>query len=99
MTFGIAAVRIAFGNPPAAVPDHDGAAAVFALRYRSLERVVLDRMILDLHSEALLVGIETWTARHRPTLHHTVELEQKIVVQRACGILLYHIMIALAASL
>src|SRR5579884_1316279 len=99
MTFGIAAVRIAFGNPPAAVPDHDGAAAVFALGYRSLERVVLDRMILDLHSKALLAGIETWTARHRPALHHTVEFEPQIVVQPARGMLLYHIAIALAAPL
>src|SRR5262249_17714541 len=41
-------VRIVFGRPAAAVPDQHGAAAVFALRDGALERVVLDRMILDL---------------------------------------------------
>ncbi len=53
MTLGIPFVRIADGLPRAAVPDHDGAAAIFALRDGALEAVVVDRMILDMDGEPL----------------------------------------------
>ena len=71
-----------------AVPQHDGAAAVLAGGDRPLERVVLDRVILDLHGEAPLRRIERRPLRHRPALHHAVELEAEIVVEMTRGVLL-----------
>ena len=88
MAFSEAFVRIVFRLPMSAVPDHDGAAAIFALRDRAFEFVVRDRMVLDLNRQALLTGHKTWAARYRPAFHHTVELETKIVVQSPCGVLL-----------
>jgi hypothetical protein len=55
-------VRIAVGRPSAAIPDHHGAAAILALGDGALERVVFDRMVLDVDREALFVGIEAWPA-------------------------------------
>src|SRR5262245_43996712 len=80
-----ALVRIVLGMPAPTVPDQHGAAAVLALRDRTFERVVLDRVILDLHGKPLLAGIEARTARDRPALHHAVELEPQVVVQAARG--------------
>src|ERR1700744_5664867 len=44
MALGIAFVRIAFRDPTAAVPDHDRAAAIFAVGNSALKRIVVDRM-------------------------------------------------------
>jgi hypothetical protein len=54
-------------------------------------------MVLDLNGEALFVGIEAWTAGHRPALHHPVEFEPQVVVQPSGRVLLDHIMVAVAA--
>ena len=80
MSFGIASMRIVFGAPAAAVPDHHRAAAVFALRDGAFERVVFDRMILDMDSETFLAGIEARAAGDGPAFHHAIELEPQIVV-------------------
>ena len=88
MALGVALVRIAFGRPGAAIPDHDGAAAIFAFRDGALEGVVFDRMVLDVNGEAFLVGIEARPARHRPALHHAVEFQPQIVMQPPRGMLL-----------
>src|SRR5581483_11286485 len=78
VTFGVALVRIAFGKPAALIPDHDRAAAVFALGDRALEAVVFDRVVLDVDGEALFVGFEARAAGHGPALHHAIELEPQI---------------------
>jgi hypothetical protein len=97
MTLLVALVRVALGVPMAAVPDHHGAAAILSLRDRALEAVVFDRMILDMDREPLLAGNEARTARHRPALHHAVELEPQIIMQAARGVLLNDEAIALAS--
>src|ERR1700688_3857308 len=84
-------VGIAFGSPMAAVPDHHGAAAIFALRDGTLEAVVLDRMVLDMDGEAFFAGIEARPAGDRPTFHDAVELEPQIVMQAPRGVFLDHI--------
>ena len=94
MAFGKRLVRIAFRRPGAAIPDHHGAAAIFAFRDRALEGVVFDRMILDLHREPLLVGIEARAAGHRPALHDAVELQPQVVMQPSCSVLLNDIAVA-----
>ena len=69
------------GAPGAAVPQHDGAAAVLTLRDDAFEAAVFERVILDMHRQALLAGIEARPFRDRPALEHAVELEAKIVMQ------------------
>src|SRR4029077_6910990 len=88
MAFAITLVRIAVRNPMAAVPDHDGAAAVLSLRNGPFESVVFDGVILGVHGKALLSGNETWALGHGPALHHAVELEPEIIMQASCRMLL-----------
>jgi hypothetical protein len=86
-------VRIAFRMPAAAIPDHDRAGAI-TLRYRALELVVVDRMVLDLDREALLGWIKAGPAGYRPALHDPVELEPQIIMETARRMLLDHITMA-----
>src|SRR5262245_43004806 len=86
----VALVRVAVGLPGAAVPDHHRAAAVFALRDGSLEVAVLERMILHLHGEALVGGVEAGPLGHRPALEGALELEPEVVVEPAGHVLLDH---------
>src|SRR6266436_3846050 len=85
MTFFVARVRVALRVPAAAVPNHDGAAAILSPRDGSLECVVFDRMIFHVDGKALLVRNEARAAGDRPALHHAVELEPQIIVQPAGG--------------
>jgi len=88
MTFLVARVRVALRVPAAAIPNHDGAAAIFPLRDGSLEGVVFDRMIFHVDCEALLVRNETRAASHGPTLHHPAKLEPQVIMQTPRGVLL-----------
>src|SRR6476659_5638337 len=81
LALGVAPVRIAIRDPAPAIPDHHGAATVLALRDRALEGVVLDRMILDVNRKPLFAGNEAGPSRHRPALHHPIELKAQIVMQ------------------
>src|SRR5665647_251385 len=81
-------VRIVLRRPAAAVPNHHGAAAVFAVRNGAFEFIVVDRMVLDLYGEALFVRHQAGAARYRPALHHAVEFEPQIVMQPPGGMLL-----------
>ena len=74
----------------AAVPEHDRPAAVFTGGNRSLERVVLDGVILDFHREPSLRRVERRALRDGPALHHAVELEAKVVMELTRGVLLDH---------
>ncbi|MHC2538449.1 hypothetical protein ACVJMY_008018 [Bradyrhizobium diazoefficiens] len=78
------------GLPGAAVPQHDRAAAILAFRDRSFEIAIVERMVLDLDRQPLVVRIERGALRHRPGLEHAVELEAEIVVQPAGVMLLDH---------
>ena len=99
MAFGVTFVRIAFRHPGAAIPDHHGAAAIFAFRDRTLEGVVFDRMVLDVDGEAFFVGIQAGAAGHRPALHHAVEFKPQIVMQPRRRVLLNDIAVAAARGL
>ena len=46
-------------SPPSAIPEHDGAAAVFALRDDPFEVAVFERVILDLNGEVFFAGHES----------------------------------------
>ncbi len=72
---------LAFRLPVAAVPKHDRAATILALRDRPFEIAVVERMIFHLDGEALVMRIERGAAGHRPGFEDAVELKTKIVVQ------------------
>src|SRR5437763_3195492 len=65
----------------AAIPDFDGPRAVVPLRDLTLDAPVLERMILDVHCEMLLAGLERNALRHRPRGEDAVALEAEVVVQ------------------
>src|SRR5262249_27756012 len=89
--------RIAFGIPAPAIPDEHGPAAIFALRDGAFERIVFDRVVLDLDREALLPRYEARSARHRPALHHPAKLKPQIVMKAARRMLLNDELMTLAA--
>jgi hypothetical protein len=86
---GEAALRVALGLPGAAVPDLDRAGAVLAGRDAALEAPVLERVVLDVHRQALLAHFHGRALRHRPRHEHTAQLEPEVVVQAARGVLLH----------
>ena len=96
--FCVALVRIAFSNPVAAVPDHHRTATVLTLRNGALERIVFDRMILDVHSKPFFARIEARPPRHGPALHHAIEFEAEIVMQPPRRVFLDHIAISDAVA-
>ena len=90
LALAVAVVRVADRRPPPAVPDDHVAGAVLAVRDMALELRVLERVVLGVHREPLLVRIEARAARHRPALEHAVELEPQVVVQATRSMTLDH---------
>jgi hypothetical protein len=83
-------MRIAFGNPVAPVPQLHRAAAVLALGDGALEIAIVERVVLDLDGQALVVRITRGPARHGPGLEDAVELEAEVVVQAGRVVALDH---------
>ena len=81
-------VRILGRDPEPLVPDDHLAGAVVALGDDTLEVGVLHRVVLDLHREALVGGVERGAHRHRPRAQHAAELEPEVVVKARGGVLL-----------
>ena len=67
----------------AAIPDHDSAAAVVALRDHALEILVIDRVILDLDREMFFAPLPGDALGHGPGFQNAVHLQPEIVVQPA----------------
>ena len=85
----------------AAVPDLDRARAVVALRDLAGERRVVERVILDVHRERALAGLERHALRHGPRGERAVPLEPEVVVEAPRVVALHdedRILRALAAS-
>src|SRR6185312_2901757 len=99
MTFFQTALGIAFRLPAPAIPDHHGAAAIFAFRDGAFEFVVFDGVVLDLDREPLLTWHEAGAARHRPAFHGAADLEPQIVMQPPRGMLLDHESMAALSNL
>ena len=76
-SFGPIADRL----PEAFVPDHHGPAAIFALGNDPLEAAVFDRVIFDLHGQALVAGIEIGALGNCPALQHAVQLKAEVVMK------------------
>ena len=76
--------------PIAAVPELHRAAAILILRNRAFEIAVVERMVLDLDREPLVMRVERRSSRDGPGFEHAVEFQPEIVVQARCGMLLDH---------
>lgn len=77
----------AFRLPVAAIPQHHRATAILTLWNRAFEVAIVERVILDLDHETLVVRIERWPLSHRPGFEHPVELEPQIIME-PCGVVL-----------
>ena len=78
------------GFPITAVPKLHGAAAILAFGNGAFEIAVVERMILDLDRQPLVVGIQRWAFGDRPGLEHAVEFQPEIIMQSGRIVLLDH---------
>ena len=88
VAFGQSGVYVHKRRPGPKIPQHHRAAAVLTLGNCALEAAILYRMILNLHRESLVAGVETWTLGDGPTLEHAIPAKAKIVVQSSSIMLL-----------
>ncbi len=80
--------RHALRRPGAAVPELDGAAAILAFRDGALEVAVVQRVVLHLDRQPLVMRVQRRAARDRPGLEHAVEFQPQVVVQPGRVVLL-----------
>ncbi len=78
------------GFPGAAIPQHDGAAAILVVGNGAFEIAIVQRMILDLDREPFVARIERWPPRHRPGFEDAIEFQPQIVMQAGRVMLLDH---------
>src|SRR6266446_1684581 len=88
MALGIARDRVAFGNPCSAVPQQYRTGAVLLRGNDAFEGSVLDRMVFDVHRQALVGRVEAGPLGNGPAQQHTIELEPEIVVEMTGGVFL-----------
>ena len=74
--------------PEPTIPKHHRTATVLSLRNRAFEVAVVERMVLHLHGQTLIVRINRWTPRDRPRFEHAIEFKPEIVVQACCRMFL-----------
>ena len=67
--------------PHSVVPEHHRSTAVFAFGDDSLKAAVFQRMVFDLHRQALVGGIEIRAFGHGPALEHAVQLQAEVVME------------------
>src|SRR3569832_2307336 len=75
--------RIVLRFPRAPVPQNVVALAVLMGGYFAFECAVIERVILDVHGETFIRGIEARPLRDGPALQGAVELEPEVVMQAA----------------
>jgi hypothetical protein len=92
-----AALGVTLWVPGAAVLEHDGTAAILALRNCTFERAVIERMVFDMDREAFVGGVEAWPLCDRPALQHAIHFKAKIIVEAGGRVFLDQI--AMAGSL
>ena len=81
MALGIAFVGVTHRRPGAAIPDDDGAAAIFALGDRALEIAIGERVVLHMHGEPLVARHQARAPCHRPAFQDTIHFQAQVVVQ------------------
>ncbi|MNF87253.1 hypothetical protein D3C84_697160 [compost metagenome] len=85
---GVGLGRILLGNPHASVPDDDITGTVVAFGDATFKGGVIQRMVFDMHRQALDLGVQRRSLGHRPAFERTVELQPEVVMQPGCIVLL-----------
>ena len=86
--------RVADRLPGALVPEHHRAAAILALGNGAFEIAIVERVVLDMHRQALVLRVVARPARHCPADEDAVQLEAEIVMEPRRRVLLDEIAIA-----
>src|SRR5450631_980872 len=85
LAFCISALEV-LAVPIAAIPNHDGAAAVLSLWNRAFS--IVQRMVFHLDRETLVMRIEGRALGDGPGFEDAVEFEPQVVMQVRCRMLL-----------
>src|ERR1051325_4446920 len=88
LAFAEAFGRVTLRNPLPLVPEHDSAAAVFALRNRALKVSILQRVIFDLDGQRFDGRVEAWSLGNGPALEHAIPFQAEVVMKMAGIVLL-----------
>ena len=78
---GVHILKAAFRRPKPAIPKLHRSAAILPLGYRALEIAVGQGMVLHLHRQTLIAGVERGAPGHGPGPEGAVPLQSKIEVQ------------------
>ena len=81
MTFLQRRMRFALRLPASPVPQHDRAAAIFALRDCPFECSIRQRMVFGVHGQPFVGRIKAWSLRDSPAQQNAVEFQPEIVMQ------------------
>ncbi|MNV26890.1 hypothetical protein D3C71_1180200 [compost metagenome] len=87
LALGIGLGGILLGNPHATVPDNHIARTVMAFGDAAFEAGVVQRMVFDVHRQALDLGVQRRALGHRPALERAIEFQAKVIMQ-ARGVVL-----------
>ena len=74
--------------PIAAIPNHDCAAAVLALRNGAFEVAVVQRMVFDLDREPLVMRIERRAFGDGPGFEDAIEFKPQVIMKVRCRMFL-----------
>src|SRR5690606_24626594 len=80
--------RVAVGLPDAMVPDNHITPAVLPLGDTALEAAIAQRVILDMHRQALVGRVQARSLGHGPADQGPVQLQAEVVVQPPGGVFL-----------
>src|SRR5690606_686502 len=75
----IARRRVALRLPDALIPDDHVSGTVAALGDAALEAGVIQRVIFDVHGQALVARVQARTLGYRPALQRAVQLQTEVV--------------------
>ena len=76
-----AGMRVCLGDPIAAIPQLDRAAAILSFGDRAFEIPIIKGMVLNLDRQALVVRVKRGPLGDRPRFENTIELEPEVIVQ------------------
>lgn len=86
----IAGVGVVMGLPDAMVPDDHITGAVLPGGDAALEIAIAQRVVLDMHRQAFLCGVQARALGHRPAFQAAAQFQAKVVMQVARIVLLDH---------
>src|SRR5262245_54049058 len=79
---------IVLRRPEATIPYHDGATAILSLRNRPFKVTIVERMILDLDSQAAIARAKRRSLGDSPGLEDAIHLQPHIVMKPRGGVFL-----------